>query len=272
MEVNLIVGRNSNLSQHLANHLTNASLVSSRDIMNNISILNEFENVRLNVIFNNFQPAVRLNDTSSPVDYINNSILVTAKILEYIKEFDINKIIYTSSSSVYGTSSLCQEDNPVTPVSFQAALKVANEKLIERFCRDNNINFTITRVFNMYGGNDQFSIIHKIINTIKNNQALTLYNHGSAIRDFIHIDDVVEVYSKILLLQDIQYINVGTGRGVSIKDLLDFLKQRNINIKFKNIDQEELKSSIASTLLLHQVIKKEKFRKLEEFVLEELSK
>lgn len=46
----------------------------------------------------------------------------------------------------------------------------------------------------MYGGNDNFSIISKIIKAYKNNEEL---NNGNAIRDFIHIEDVVDIYSKI---------------------------------------------------------------------------
>ena len=45
----------------------------------------------------------------------------------------------------------------------------------------------------MYGGNDEFSIISKIINVYKDNSILNLVNNGEGIRDFIHINDVIEI-------------------------------------------------------------------------------
>jgi nucleoside-diphosphate-sugar epimerase len=269
----LIIGKNSNLSIKINNQIKNSVLISSRELIQKLDILDKWNNSTLNIIFNNFQPAVSLNELQSAEQYIINSIGTTAKLLDYFKihNIKINKIIYTSSSSVYGNNIFCNEKDELKPISLHASLKVANEKLIENFCLENRIEYTIARVFNMYGGHDQFSIVSKIINACKDNKTLTVVNNGNAIRDFIHIDDVVEIYLKLLKSTKIPYINVGTGNGISIKSIIDYLKNNNINVLVNNIIRSELKISTADNQLLIRLINKKIFKEVHEYLKEELS-
>ena len=196
-----IIGKGSNLSSFLSKKIINSKLISSREILTNIEELNVLkDNLPINIIFNNFQPATKLNEFVNLENYVVNSILTTSKVLDFIKnnQIVVNKIIYTSSSSVYGNNILCNENDELKPMNLHASLKVANEKLVEKFCIENSIDYTIARIFNMYGGDDNFSIISKIIKANKNNEELNIVNNGNAIRDFIHIEDVVDIYSKIL--------------------------------------------------------------------------
>lgn len=269
----IIIGKNSNLSSFLSKELDNTICLSSRDLLSNISVLATYINHSVNIIFNNFQPATKLSDISNTEDYIINSIGITSKVLDFCKtnSMKINKIIYTSSSSVYGNNILCNEKDELKPMNLHASLKLANEKLIEKFCFDNNIDYTITRVFNMYGGNDNFSVISKIINAYKLNDNLTIVNNGNAIRDFIHIDDVVEIYMKLLKVKDIKIINVGTGKGSSIKNIIDSLYNHNKKLKTSNIFRDELKISTSDNRVLLNKLKKENFIKVEHYVQKELN-
>lgn len=266
----IIIGKNSNLSNTLSKKIDNCRLLSSREISNNITILNEFKEKKINIIFNNFQPASQLNELESAHEYITNAILITAKVLDSFKDTQINKIIYTSSSSVYGNNILCHEKDELKPMNLHASLKVANEKLIEKYCSDNKIDYTIARIFNMYGEHDNFSIISKIIKSYKTGQKLTIVNYGNAIRDFIHINDVVEVYVKLLNSKDTPILNIGTGNGISIKTILDYLKNSKIDISVDNITKNELKISTADNQLLINITGKKTFKEVQQFLKEEL--
>ena len=136
MLINLIIGKDSNLSNVLSIRLDDCISVSSRELIKDINILSQYERKDINIIFNNFQTAVQLNDLVNSQNYIENSILVTSMVLEFFKDTgtNINKIIYTSSSSVYGNNILCNENDQLKPASLYASLKIANEKLIEKFC------------------------------------------------------------------------------------------------------------------------------------------
>ena len=270
----IIIGKNSNLTNKLSNKLLDFSILSSREILSSCKILNELkEQVNINIIFNNFQTAINLNKFDNLESYISNSIVVTSRILDFIKNnrIKVNKIIYTSSSSVYGNNILCNENDELKPMNLHASLKVANEKLVEKFCMENSIDYTIARIFNMYGGDDNFSIISKIIKAYKNNEELNIVNNGNAIRDFIHIEDVVDIYSKILDKKDIKILNIGSGNGSSIKNILDFLNNHNIKIKTKNIQREELKISTADISKLKELLKKDTFFGVEDYLKKELN-
>ena len=269
-----IIGKGSNLSSFLSKKIINSKLISSREILTNIEELNVLkDNLPINIIFNNFQPATKLNEFFNLENYVVNSILTTSKVLDFLKnnQIKVNKIIYTSSSSVYGNNILCNENDELKPMNLHASLKVANEKLVEKFCIENSIDYTIARIFNMYGGDDNFSIISKIIKAYKNNEELNIVNNGNAIRDFIHIEDVVDIYSKILDKKDIKILNIGSGNGSSIKNILDFLNNHNIKIKTKNIQREELKISTADISKLKALLKKDTFFGVEDYLKKELN-
>lgn len=267
----IIIGKNSNLSLFLKESVTNSILVSSREIGENINILDAYKDKKINLIFNNFQPATQLNSTSNSSAYVTNAILSTAQVLDYFKDTHINKIIYTSSSSVYGNNILCKEHDELKPMNLHAALKVANEKLIEKYCIDNTIDYTITRIFNMYGGNDTFSVVSKMLRAYRNKEVLTIVNNGNAIRDFIYIDDVVMIYKKLLDIKNVKILNIGTGSGNSIKGILDFLSHNDIKIEVGNIFRDELKISTSDARLLNETIGRYYFLGIEEYLSKELN-
>jgi len=263
----LIIGKNSNLSKTLSKKIHNCVLISSRELSINIDLLLEFKNKKINIIFNNFQTALQLNETDHLDKYIENAIGITSNVLEYFRQTDIKKIIYTSSSSVYGNNIFCNESDEVKPLSLHAALKVSNEKMIEKYCRNRNIDYTIARIFNMYGGEDTFSIISKIITAHTNNTILPIVNNGNAIRDFIHINDVVEAYTQLLTLKKLPILNIGTGSGNSIKNILILLKNHHIDLNVQNIVKEELKTSTADNTLLMRQLKIKTFIDVETYLL-----
>jgi len=263
----IIIGKNSNLSKELSKNIENTILVSSLDVIDELNSISIPKEKKVNIIFNNFQTAIKLNNIENPIEYIERSIVVTAKVLDYIKNssWDINKIIYTSSSSVYGNNILCHEQDELKPLNLHASLKISNEKLIEKFCIENGIDYTITRIFNMYGGDDKFSIISKIINSYKNDELLTIINNGNSIRDFIHIDNVVMIYRLLLDTKNINVINIGTGKGTSVRNIIDFLKNRGLFLKTTTITRKELKISTADTQQLTKIYNQQ-FIQVEEYI------
>ena len=271
--VTIIIGKKSNLSNHLIDKLNNATVISSRDIKSDLNLLSKYKNKEINLIFNNFQPATKLNVMKNSEEFTMNCIGVTSKILDYCidNNININKIIYSSTAPVYGDNKFCVETDDLKPSSLHASLKIANENLIEKFCVDNKIDYTITRIFNMYGGNDEFSIISKIFLTIKTDKKLTIVNNGSSIRDFIHVQDVADIYKKLLDTKNVRVLNIGTGIGKSIKDIIQTFKKYNAILSIKNITRNEINTSIANIEILDKILNKKSFIQIEDFIKQELS-
>jgi len=268
--VNLVIGKQSNLSNVLQQKIDNIILISARDILANIEILAPYKKLKIRLIFNHFRPSTQLNNIENYTQYMQQAIVSTSMILDYLSPTLIEKIIYTSSSSVYGSNRLCQESDILKPINLHASLKISNEKIIESYSQKYNIDYTITRIFNMYGGDDKFSIISKIIDAYENNKILTIVNNGSAIRDFIHIDNVVEAYSKLLFLKNIPIMNIGKGEGNSVQNILQFLEQNGIYVKTNNIIREEIKLSTADNTFLKKYIGIDKFIEIESYLEERL--
>ena len=269
----IVIGKNSNLSNNLIGKLNNSTVVSSRDIMSDVNVLSKYKDQEINLIFNNFQPAIKLNEMVNAEEYTMNCIGVTSKILNYCLtgNIKINKIIYTSSAAVYGDNKCSVETDELKPSSLHASLKVSNEKLIEKFCVDNKIDYTIVRLFNMYGGNDEFSIISKILLAIRSNKEIIIANNGNSIRDFIHVQDVADIYVKLIDIKNVRVLNIGTGIGKSVKNIIKSLKKYNANISTKNIFLNEIKTSTANIEILSKLLNKKSFIQIEDFIKQELS-
>ena len=262
----IIIGKRSNLSNALSKTLDDVIILSTSNIEDELQALQIPDDSSVNIIFNNFQPAVNLSNLDDPLGYVRHSILVTSIVLDFIEKhaLPVHKVIYTSSSSVYGNNVFCDESDAVQPLSLHAALKIANEELVKKFCTDHGIDYTIGRIFNMYGGNDHFSVISKIVDCFDSDKPFTVINNGNAIRDFIHISDVVKAYRGLLDVEGIPILNIGSSEGVSIKGILDFLKLQGIHIKTINMKKDELKVSTSDNSRLCTLLGTKKFVKVEE--------
>ena len=273
--LNIIIGKRSNLSRHLNNALDSCLLISSDSLLDELNQL-DWKNIGgVNIIMNQFHPAFNLHNILSPEKYINNSIVKTSLALEFFKKkgTKINRIIYSSSSAVYGQNKFCVETDSPMPQSLYASLKLANEYLIEKFCSEEHIDYVSARIFNMYGGNDQFSIISKLIHAINNNLVIDLINNGSAVRDFININDVVTAYKGLLEASVLPtVVNIATGSGRSISSILNFIRENGYEIQAKNIHSNEIQVSIADISTLINICELNNFTSLEDFLLESLKK
>lgn len=270
----VIIGRDSNLSIALKNKIPSCALLSSRDIDKSLlSIINNKDETFC-FIFNNFYPSTQLNDNLDFNKYIKQAISNTASVLSFISDHNLNvqKIIYTSSSSVYGNNNFCSENDNPKPISLQGCLKLSNEKMIERFCMANDINFTIARIFNMFGGRDNFSVISKIADSYKEGTILNINNHGSGIRDFIYIEDVVNIYKVLLFNQEASsnIINIGTGVGISVAQIISELKEESIDIKVSNLKSMEIMQSIANTNNLKEIFNTKEFVNVVHYLIQKL--
>jgi UDP-glucose 4-epimerase len=271
--MNIIIGKNSNLSNAISKIVSDIVLISSREVINNIDILENFKNQNINIIFNNFYPSHLLSNLENEVDYLKRTIGVTRLVLNYFDKNKVDKVIYSSSASVYGAKmNSCIESDLTDPLSFYGQLKLENEIFVRDFCIKSSIDYSIARNFNFFGGEDKFSIIHKLIQSKRNNSKIILNNNGIAIRDYIHIDDAALIYSKLLKVKDLPLINIGTGIGSSVRQLINFLDSNGIVIDHINVNQKEIQHSVADTSLLIKTIGEYKFKNVLSFVLKEISK
>ena len=177
--------------------------------------------------------------------FLQNSIETIKKILNVYSTKNINKIIYSSSASVYNLPRIENRKHKYSNKEIFSLTKSLCENILMGFARDKKINLTIARIFNIYGGNDKFSIINKIINSYLNKKTLFVNNNGESTRDFIHVDEVCEIYQDLINNKNNLICDVGNGYGYKIKDIINAIGKNKFRIK--NINITEQSSSIAQT-------------------------
>lgn len=138
---------------------------------------------------------------------------------------DLKKVVYSSSSSVYGaqTTFPSREDLPTVPISPYAAQKLAGENYAEVFRKVYGLPTASLRYFNVYGeeqkaDNPYTGVITRFLDLKEQGKPLTVYGSGEQKRDFTYVGDVVE--ANILAAEQGEGVyNVGTGTNHSIVDI-----------------------------------------------------
>ena len=190
-----------------------------------------------------------------PEKYLKSNVITTAKLLELAKKYNVRRFVFISSCAVYGNAIDTQEDQVCAPTSTNGIVKLLNEKVIQDYCKKNNMKCEIYRVFNMYGGNDHFSIVNYIKKSILNDSVLRLNNKGLAQRDFIHVNDVAKIILALMKLEHkYECVNVGTGVSTKIIDIVDCVRKNHNNITVENNLTNEVEISKANIDRLHLLL------------------
>lgn len=178
----------------------------------------------------------------NPQAYLDSNIQGFFNILEACKEFNIEHLLYASSSSVYGGNTkipFSTEDNVDHPVSLYAATKKSNELFAHVYSQLYNIPTTGLRFFTVYGPAGRpdmayFSFTKKLIN----NETIEIFNYGESKRDFTYIDDIIQAIKLIINKPPVKKIgpdgsiippyviyNLGNNKPESLLDFVQILQE-----------------------------------------------
>lgn len=201
-----------------------------------------------------------------PVKIVDSNVAATARLVEIMKEQGIPRLLFISSCAVYGNCMNTNEEMATNPVTVNGIVKLLNERIVEKFCRSNNIHFEIYRVFNMYGGNDNFSVISKLLKAAKNGGEFVLNNNGISQRDFIHVEDVARLILKLLENKsNHSCLNIGTGISTRIEQIVSCVAEKNPRLKIKHVCLPEAEYSRADIGRLLSIVKYD-FMKVMDFI------
>ena len=141
------------------------------------------------------QAGVRYSITN-PYCYIQSNVVGFMNILEACRNFGVHKLVFASSSSVYGMNSKVpyhEDDKVDAPVSLYAATKKSNELMAHCYSKLYGIQTIGLRFFTVYGpwGRPDMSPM-LFADALRDDKPIKVYNNGDMIRDFTYIDDIVE--------------------------------------------------------------------------------
>lgn len=166
----------------------------------------------------------------NPTLYVESNIQGFLNVLEILKLKPSVKLIYASSSSVYGTQSkepFSEKDNLETQASFYGVTKRCNELMAATYHHLYGIPVCGLRFFTVYGpfGRPDMAY-YRFAKDIFSGKPIELYNYGNMKRDFTYIDDIIEgTLSAIDYPFKNEIFNLGNNEPTSLNQFIDFLEE-----------------------------------------------
>lgn len=164
----------------------------------------------------------------SPDTYVDTNIRGTLNVLQAVREFEVEKIIHTSTSEVYGTAQFVPitETHPINPQSPYAATKAGADLLALTFYRSFKLPVSVIRPFNTYGPRQSArAVIPTIITQIKSAKKKIKIGSIHPTRDLTYVKDTVEGFIKIAEADNSvgKVINIGSHFEISVGDLTNLI-------------------------------------------------
>ncbi len=192
----------------------------------------------------------------NPLASHNVNVTGTLNVLLAARDCHVNKVIYASSSSVYGdTPTLPKvEDMIPNPQSPYAVTKLTGEYYCQVFRQVYNIPTACLRYFNVYGPKQDpesqyAAVIPKFITRVINGQGPIIFGDGEQSRDFTYIKDVIEANILAAESDATGIFNIGNGKGITINQLarltINLLSNYNINPIHEEPRPGDIKDSLA---------------------------
>ena len=187
-----------------------------------------------------------INTETNPVKTLDTNMGGTRNVLEGCKIHGVKKIIFSSSSEVYGEPTkipINETDKPI-PITTYGIAKFAAEEYIKAYSRNFGLDYTIFRLFNVYGDDQAVDwVLPEFVNKAKQNQDIIIHGDGSQTRCFCHVSDIANAFTLALDNANSEIINVGNNsEPISIKDLaLKIIKLTNSKSELKFLSFEESK-------------------------------
>ncbi len=207
-------------------------------IESDLRYLNNCENCceDIDVVFNLMgvtgSPAMTFE---KPASFMVPNLLVSINMLEAARRKKVKRFLYTSTYGVYGKVDVMKEDEmwskyPSEADKYAGWAKRMGELQVEAYIKEFQWNeIAIVRPANVYGPRANFDpknsmvVASLIKRAIDGQNPLTVWGDGSAIRDFIHCRDVAQGMIETIEKEVYEPINLGSGEGTSVKELVEFI-------------------------------------------------
>jgi UDP-glucuronate 4-epimerase len=167
-----------------------------------------------------------------PSGYFEVNVNGTINILDQMVANNINKMLFASSSSVYGNNEkvpFSEKDNVDNPISPYAASKKSCELICSTYNTLHNIKIFAFRFFTVYGPSQRPEMaIAKFTNAIINNEPITLFDgKGNTSRDYTFINDIVDgLYSSLDKVKGYEIFNLGESKTVKLIELVRIIESK----------------------------------------------
>ncbi len=197
-----------------------------------------------------------------PFETTEVNVLGTIKVLEYARDNGVKRVVFMSSSNVYGEQEKypTSENDKPNPMNSYALSKLVGEQYCKLFEKLYGLEFNAIRPFNAYGSRMPISGIYTsavatFIDVLKNNKPLTMIGDGTQRRDYVYVDDIID---QIMLMAHSkvhgEVFNCGSGTNTSVNELYGLI----CKIMGKRIEPKRIPKQFEPSQTLADISKAEK--------------
>lgn len=194
--------------------------------------------------------------------YAKNNIEATQVLLENLKNCNIERFVYASSSSVYGDTSKLpmDEDDTPHPISPYGVSKLAGEHLSLLYYKNYSVPSVALRFFTVYGPRQRPDMaFHKFLKNIFEDKPIEVYGNGEQTRDFTYIADIVDATYSAAFANGAegQVFNLGGGSRMKLKEILNIMQKlcgKEIKINYSETQKGDVKHTFANTAKAREIL------------------
>jgi len=210
--------------------------------------------------------------------YTHHNILGTQKLLELARQKPLERFVYASSSSVYGSVERLpvKETDLPRPISPYGVSKLAAEHLCSLYHYNYGVPVVSLRYFTVYGpGQRPDMAFHRFIRAILNGEEMAVFGDGKQTRDFTYIDDLVDANLSAVLANGVEgrVFNIAGGHRISLMDAVQVVEKitgKKAKVKYYESQKGDPRDTYADTALAQKHLSFEPSTGLEEGLLRQV--
>jgi nucleoside-diphosphate-sugar epimerase len=174
------------------------------------------------------EPGVTSSWGSSFDRYLQRNVLATQRLLEAVATRGVQRLVFASSSSVYGHGNgVSRTRGDPRPASPYGVTKLAAETLVGAYALTRGLSTVSLRYFSVYGPRQRPDMAaHRFIEALLEDRPLSICGDGKQVRDFTYVNDVVQATVGALFadLPAASVLDVASGRPTTVESLIDTLR------------------------------------------------
>ncbi|MCD6226339.1 MAG: NAD-dependent epimerase/dehydratase family protein, partial [Candidatus Aenigmarchaeota archaeon] len=226
-----------NLSSGKREFVNEKALLIKEDLLNSDKICKHFKGIDT-VYHLAANPDVKIGAENTRI-HLEQNIIATYNVLEAMRKNNIKKIVFTSSSTVYGSAPMPTPEDygPLRPESLYGASKLACEALISSYCYTFGMQSWIFRFANIIGERSTHGVIYDFINKLKKNpKELEILGNGKQEKSYLYVKECIDamIFAVKHSNENVNIFNIGSEDTISVTKIANIVSEKmNLKPEFK---------------------------------------